>query len=451
MSLNESIIREPYQRDLGGGLLLRRATPADTEALVDFNARVHSDDGWDQPNERVGAWVRDLLTKAHPTFAPADFTVVEETATGRVVSSLNLISQVWTYAGIPFRMGRPELVGTHPDFRQRGLVRAQFDLIHQWSAERGELAQAITGIPYYYRLFGYEMTVNLGGGRIGYTPHLPALAEGEAEPVHFRPAQVDDLPFIAETYEYGCRRYPLACLRDPETWRYELDGHDLLSENGRALVIISAPDGERLGFIACPRAVWGKVPSVTIFELKPGVSWVTVTPAVMRYLFHELAPQVIGAGEAPQGYRFSLGAEHPSYEAAGELMPRSYTPYAWYLRVPDLPAFLRHVAPALDARLADSVACGYTGEIKLTFYARGLRLVFEQGKLAEVADWQPTPVGHSGDAAFPGLTFLQALFGHRSLAEIEQANPDFFARGYAVKAVLNALFPKRSADIWPVS
>src|SRR3990172_5714663 len=172
--------------DLGDGLILRRATPADAEALSAFNGRIHSDAGPEQPDLRVAAWTRDLLAGNHPTFDAADFTIVEDTRTGAIVSSLNLISQTWSYAGIEFGVGRPELVGTHPDYRRRGLVRAQFEVIHQWSAERGEMVQAITGIPWYYCQFGYEMGLELGGGRIGYTPNIPKLKDGESEPYRVR-------------------------------------------------------------------------------------------------------------------------------------------------------------------------------------------------------------------------------------------------------------------------
>ena len=179
-------------RSLGDGLILRRSTRADAEKLAAFNAMIHGEDG---PDERVGQWVRDLLEKPHPTFGTGDFTIVEEESSGRIVSSLNLISQTWSYAGIPFGVGRPELVGTLPEFRNRGLVRQQFDEIHGWSAERGELLQAITGIPFYYRLYGYEMCVDLGGGRSGFEMNLPKLAEGSSEPYRFRPAQKSDIPF----------------------------------------------------------------------------------------------------------------------------------------------------------------------------------------------------------------------------------------------------------------
>jgi predicted acetyltransferase len=92
--------------------------------------------------------------------------------------------------------GMPELVGTLPGYRGRGLVRAQFEVVHQWSAARGELLQAITGIPYYYRQFGYEMAVNLGGGRVGFKPQLPKLTEGQAEPFTIRPSVEADLPLL---------------------------------------------------------------------------------------------------------------------------------------------------------------------------------------------------------------------------------------------------------------
>ena len=160
-------------RDLGNGLILRRSSSADADELADFCGRIHSEAGFDQPDLYIAAWTRDLLTRPHPTFNPDDFTVVEEISTGRIVSTLNWISQTWSYEGIKFGVGRPELVGTLPEFRNRGLVRVQFDEVHQWSVQRGEMVQAITGIPFYYRQFGYEMAIDLDGRRFGYEAHVP--------------------------------------------------------------------------------------------------------------------------------------------------------------------------------------------------------------------------------------------------------------------------------------
>src|SRR5512140_3449747 len=183
--------REALSKDIGAGLILRRSSPQDAEALAAFCADIHSDDPT-TPDRLIGAWTRDLLTHPHPRFHPDDFTVVEEAATGRIVSTLNLIPQTWTFDGIPFEVGRPELVGTAPEYRNRGLVRLQFEEIHRWSEARGDLLQGITGIPYYYRLFGYEMVLDLDGAHSGFSIHVPQLEAGRDEPCRFRPATEGD-------------------------------------------------------------------------------------------------------------------------------------------------------------------------------------------------------------------------------------------------------------------
>jgi GNAT superfamily N-acetyltransferase len=440
-------------RDLGNGLVLRRSTPADADALADFNARVHSDDGWDKPDERAAAWTMDLLTRPHPTFDVGDFTLVEDTASGKIVSSLNLIPQTWEYAGVPFPVGRPELVGTHPDYRNRGLVRAQFEVVHQWCAERGLLVQAITGIPYYYRLFGYEMALNLGGGRNGYKVHVPKLKDGEEEPYQVRPAQEADLPFIAELYRQGCQRDLVCCVHDAAYWKYELNGKSEKDVNRFELHIIQSKAGEAVGFLAHPFFNWGPVLVATTYELKPGVSWGAVTPSVVRYLYAvgEAKAEAEGKLEEFGAFGFSLGVEHPIYQAFGDSLPRIRRPYAFYMRVPDLPAFIRQIAPALEKRLAASTFAGHNGELKIGFYRDGLLLGFEAGRLVKVEAQKPQPYGHSADAGFPELTFLQLLFGYRSLDELCHAFADCFYEDSLTHGLLNALFPKQASDVWPLS
>ena len=52
-------------------------------------------------------------------------------------------------------------------------------------------------IPYYYRLFGYEMALDLAGRRFGSEANVPKLKEEEEEPYRIRPASEADLSFIA--------------------------------------------------------------------------------------------------------------------------------------------------------------------------------------------------------------------------------------------------------------
>lgn len=440
-------------RDLGNGLILRSATSQDAEKLADFNARIHSDNGPEQPDEGVRAWTRDLLEKPHPTFKPEDFTIVEDARSGKIVSSMNLISQTWSYDEISFAVGRPELVGTDPDYRNRGLVRAQFELIHAWSQARGELLQAITGIPYYYRLFGYEMAVNLGGGRVGFNRFVPKLKDGENEPYLVRPAREPDLAFIAGLYQAASPRNLLSCVRDEPIWRYELSGKSPANVNRSVLCVIETPDGDPVGYLAHPPGNWGPCLDATQYEIKPGYPWSLITPSVTRYLFNTgliLATQA-GRQADHEGFAYWLGQEHPVYAVLHDSLPRLRKPYAWYVRVADLPGFIRHITPVLEKRLSNSPYQGYTGQIKLTFYRGGLYLELEKGRLVKVESYTPTPVGHAGDAAFPELTFLQLLFGYRSLDELTFAFADCWFENDEVYGLLTALFPRQASNLWPIA
>ena len=439
--------------DLGDGLVLRRSNEKDAEALADFNARVHSDEGPEKPDERAWAWTHDLMTKPHPTFTSSNFTIVEDEKSGKIVSSMNLIPQTWTYAGITFKVGRPEMVGTLPEYRNRGLVRRQFEVIHHWSDQEGDLVQAITGIPYYYRLFGYEMAMNLHGGRAGFPTHIPRLKEGETETFTFRNAVEADIPFLSELYVSGCQRSLVACLRDEAIWKNEVVGKSEKSVMRQEIHIIETNSGERAGFIVHPPFTWGDGMIVLEFEVAPGFTWHEVTPSVIRYLETTYHHRQADFGEKkPFGaFGFWLGEDHPVYHLIPDKLPRVRKPYAWYLRLVAVPDFLRLITPVLEKRLSGSPISGYSGEMKITFYRDGVHLVFDKGRVVNIEAWKPTPVGHSGDAGFPPHTFLQLLFGYRSLDMLKTSFVDCWTNKEEVHVLLDALFPRQPSNVWPVS
>jgi hypothetical protein len=432
-------------RNLGDGLILRRSTPDDAEALAEFNRAIHSDD--EQDGQCLASWTRDLLSGAHPTFRPDDFTVVEGSATGRIVSTMNLISQTWSYEGIKFGVGRPELVGTLPEFRNRGLVRIQFEEIHKWSAERGEMVQAITGIPFYYRQFGYEMALDLDGRRFGYESQVPKLKDGEIERYTIRHAEESDLSFIEEMYEQTKARSMIACERTPDFFRYELTAQDNYCWRS---CIISDVAGEPIGFFRHPAYNRHRNMFADRYELKPGVSWLDVTPSVARYLCAKGQEFVERDGGEFNAFGFLLGAQHPAYEALGDRLSIVRDPYAWYLRVPDLRGFLDHLKPVLERRLAESIAASHSRELRISLYRTGLRIMIDHGMIAAIESWKPAP-NEEGDAAFPGLTFLQLLFGYRSFEELKYAFADCWCDSDDAKTLLDILFPKKLSQVYPIA
>ncbi len=435
-------------RDLGDGLTLRWATPEDAEAVAQFNLAMHSDNP-QEPETFLYYWTHDLMNGNHPTTRASDVTVVSD-ADGRIVSSLNLISQTWAYEDIPFPVGRPELVATRPEYRRRGLVRLQMDIIHRKSAARGELVTAITGIPWYYRQFGYEMGLDLGGSRQLFWARPGNNEKVETEAYHLRPVTDDDIPLLAELYKAHLGRSLISRVRTPELWHYEMFvSHPESYWTLKPKLILTADD-DVVGYVNCE--AHGTSFGISELGVRPGHSWRAVGRFLVRYLREEaqVANATRPADKPLTNITFNLGQAHPIFEALDPDLEKQIRPYGWYVRVPDLPVFLRHIAPALERRLAGSVLAGHTGKARINLYRSRFEMVWEDGHLKEIADTYPYDRLEDGDAAFPEFTFLQLLFGFRSIDELQASFVDCFVRDATTLVLLRTLFPKRPSHVIPM-
>jgi hypothetical protein len=447
-------------RALGNGLTLRVATPADAEAVAAFNADILRMQDAAAPQASLGEWTRDLLEGRHPTARASDAVVVEDTGTRTIVSSMILVSQRWSYGGVSIPVGQPELVGTRAEHRGRGLVRAQFDVVHAWSAARGELMQVIGGIPWFYRQFSYEMALPRGGGSRITASEASGL--GPTVTLRARPARESDARFLAALDVEAAARHAVWVPRDEPAWRYEIEGHREGSAVRQVIAIVEQPGGEPVGAVAHGRALFSSgTVGLTMLEAKRGTSWRDVTAAAMRHVHASGEAIAEREGARLTGVSFwFLGPGHPVHEVV-----RTHytdTPYALYTRVPDLAAFLRAVGPALERRLAHSPMAGHHAVLRFGSYRGGVEMVLEAGRIKDVTAWAPSRsvVGQENGVAsadpgrahalFPDHTFQLLLFGRRSIDELTDWYPDCLVRTGETRALLAALFPRQPSLVWPV-
>lgn len=448
-------------RDLGDGLVLRPGTVADADRLAEFNADVLRGQDAPDPAPWMADWTRDLIEGRHPSFRADRALVVEDTRGKSIVSSMVLLSHTWTYGGVPVSVGQPEIVGTRAEFRGRGLVRAMFDVAHGWSAEHGHQILAINGIPWFYRQFGYEMALELGGGPRLYTAGLAAGVKQAQPPYRVRRATDADAPFLAATSAHAARRYLVTAPRDEAAWRYVVSGRRGGSAAHHEVGIVESQAGEPAGYLEHPPRLWGPALHLRELEVRPGVSWRAVAYPVLAYLCEAGEAYARDAkAELSLIDGWMLGTAHPF--AGVVQFAAARRAYAYYLRTPDLPDLLRRLTPVLERRLAESPLVGHSGELRLSFYRSGLRLVLYGGRIKSVEAWPPprTAVGldfslptadeRRPSAMFPDLTFLQLLFGYRSLDELEATFPDCVTRGQEPRALLQVLFPKAPSKVWPI-
>jgi GNAT superfamily N-acetyltransferase len=444
-----------FREEIGNGLIRRWSTAADQPHIGYLMASVFRDSAESPLNIRAADESRIIMGPGFPFMGPGDFALIE--APGRsehpLVACTCYFRHQWSMAGIQIPVGRPEIVATDPAYRNRGLVRALFEMVHARSAADGNLVDAITGIPYFYRQFGYEYVLDLDGHRRTPLELIPEKKGDEPDPFTLRDAILADVPDLMALYSLP-RQQSLVWHEAPEPyWRHLIEVWDDpaiqqqdVTANGlqRRLHMIVDREGRTCGYAYLATRRWDANYGIVALQLAAHCNWQTAAPALLRLLrsHAETVPAVAENKEAFKALNFRFGRSHPLYEVLGEeLAPHVDLPYAWYLRVPDLAAFLRHIAPVLEGRLAASILTGHTGEVKLDCYRGGLRLVFEQGRLAEVAPWRPPAYGDHADVGCPALTLLQLLFGYRALAELKATFPDVWAKPEAT-LLLNVLFPK---------
>ncbi len=458
-----------YLQDLGGGLVRRWSTAADQEKIGFCLAEAFRH-GADEPvNQRMISRTAVMFSPGFPHMNPGDYAVVEDRSLPErpIVACAGLWRQRWSLAGVALDVGRPEYVGAVPEYRNRGLVRTVFEMLHARSAARGDHLQIIFGIPHYYRQFGYEYAADIYGERFVYTALIPQAEAGAADPFYLRPAAVEDVPHLKALYDQG-RSASLAWAEVSEAeWTYHITAWDdpvLRSlEPGapglarRLYMVVDDRDGDRArgrgsvcGFACVASSRRDHKLDVHFLQLDPNVNWGAAMPSLLRGLrtIAEATPTAKADTPPVREVKLALGRAHPAYTVLSEkLAPIYEEPYAWYVRVENVRDFVRHLAPVLDRRLAASILPGHSGELIIDFYRGGLRLAFDQGRLAAAEPWRAPAYGDHAHAGCPASVFQQLLFGYRSLADLRAIYPDVWAEEVAA-LLIDILFPKQHSTVW---
>lgn len=436
------------QKALSDGLILRSLSegyPTDSDRLPAFYSSVFADDA--EELVEVEAWIRDLISSDHPTVTADDIWVVVDPAKDDlIVSATLLIPQVWRYEDIEIPTGRPELVATLPEYRRRGLVRELFNVTHERSAALGHMIQTITGIGHYYRQFGYAMALDLGVQSTVTLEQIAARPPEQAAQYQLRPATEADIPDLVAWDAYAARHFGLSVKRDEQVWHYELSVRNRAAMWGADCQIIVNAKGEGVGYLLLRQRIQHHILKCFCYVVGEKASYLETFQDVML----ALKDYVRRFDPVPSTVGFDSGI-HDSLKTlisrtfTGHVQPRMYT---WYIRMPDVAAFMRHIAPVLERRLEGSGAHRYTGEITISFYdSTGVKLVFEGGRLVSAENVTGLYEQHA-DAGFPWHTFLNVVFGHRSYTQLSTILSDVYTNPKA-HVLFDILFPLTSSSVFP--
>ena len=431
---------------LDDNLILRTATPDDREEVAEFNSVVMAEPPEMTPEPEIGEWTRDLFDGVNHRVGPSDFTVVEDTATGKIVSTIVYISQVWNMGGVDVPMGMPEIVGTHPDYRRRGLIRKQFDVMHEWGNQRGHLFNTVMGIPYYYKQFGYEYALDAWGGRSTSRTALAGVLEKKDSkpPLTARDADRSDVPFVAKLDMSSRQRLFVTAARDAQILESEMFGRREGSMVAYRVRVLER-DGTAVGCYAYGVTTKRDKITVNALEIDEATNWLDATSSMLvdlKAVAEELEPADGGKCEKIE---FEFGSEHPALKMFDSQFGAEKTPYAWVVRVPDVAALVSRLTPVIEKRLAESDLRAWSGDLKISFYRSGLQMKFDSGKLDAVENTGPIE-RHDAHALYPDLTFTKALFGQHSFTQLRDIYSDCFAHKRAHHVLQDILWGGQQAS-----
>ncbi|MCL4543531.1 MAG: GNAT family N-acetyltransferase [Chloroflexi bacterium] len=434
---------------LDGQLRLRWSTGQDVDRVMALTAVVFRESVSSDPDYHTGRYARSLLSGEHPVMSPEDFALVEDTTTSELVACSCLMQNRWRYGSCELPVGRPELVATDERYRRRGLIRHIFGALHHRSATRGDLALGITGIPYFYRQFGYEYALDLSSGRRVYFVDLPKASD-TPPPVTLRPATEHDAAAFHSLVERNSQRWTVAAVSTETYWHYKLRTAGDSDADWRAFAIIDAR-GATIGVVVFRALRERSFVQVRVLEIEQTLS---LRPLVVPLLYAlERVAQSLPVSKPlgpVAGIEFQLGEGHPWLVVLGpSLLRHQPRNYAWYVRLPHVPRFVRAIAPVLEDRLRASPFAGYSGELLLDFYRSGLRIAFEGGRVIVAEYWRRHAWEEHPFVALPDLTFLKLLFGYQSLHDLLRMYPDAWGNDGAL-LLLDVLFPRLPSYVLPL-
>ncbi len=400
-------------RRLPHGLELRTARPADLDqigALLTARGDAH-----DAVDHRLVVQDPDLGWEACAVVVDGD----------RVVSTATLLDETVRVGDVAMPAGQVELVATDTGYEGRGLVRASMDWAHTRSAARGHLLQVMIGIPYFYRLFGYEYAIDIPPAR----SLVSATTAGDGE---LRRAVEADLPALVALQDAAQARADVAVPHPAARWRA------LLAQTATRTVVL-----EREGVV---------VASARVRDDDEDGLLVAEPSAVDEGSAHGLLAALAAEGR-------DLAVVHRAGTVTGAawdglLGEPDVAAEQYYVRIADPAALLEALRPVLERRIAaaglDGAGLGVgPGEaprdaLVLSTFGAHYRLPFSDGVLGPVEAGRPmqAPGAHGGLGVAPDQLGA-LLLGGRGFAGLRRLRPDV----YGDPTLGEALFPPVRADL----
>ncbi|GGN23031.1 hypothetical protein GCM10011609_75540 [Lentzea pudingi] len=323
----------------------------------------------------------------------------------RIVSTVTLMDETVTLAGLDIPAGQLEQVATDTEYEGRGLVRQLIGWAHDRSAERGHLLQLVMGVPYFYRQFGYSYSIPVKQTRA--LTEVPAPVAGHT----IRRATEADVPVLQRLQDDAQRGADLRMGHTTRCWRW------LIHRTGSITWIVDR-DGTP---VATGRSTPEEAGDVVLGEIAG------VDDDAVRALVALVNPA-------------QVGERHPVLEPL--LAGRAPELDQYMLRIPDVPRLFEHLRPVFTRRLSGHEPV----DVVLGFFRTHVRFHWDGERIGPY-EWGGTLLGPGslGGAGIAPDLLAPLLFGPHGMDGLRRIYSDIYPGPRT--ELMTRLFPPVSSDL----
>jgi hypothetical protein len=413
-------------RELEDGLIMRNGTEEDIPALLEHFRVVH------------GKFVVDelkALLEHRDGFFWEDSFIIENPDSGEIVSCVLLKQNAWSIDGIKLPSAEMEAVGTIEAYRKRGFMHLLNEEFEKRSTELDPAIQAIVGIPYFYRIFGYEYAADLGGGYPVDQALVPRVPDDEEEPVSIE--EVDAKTF-KEFLSYREKKLPQG------TWLRFIRPKDV------GYLKFDTTDVQQEAFFFYLVKEKGK--TVGVFYLERWESRVYLDELYLDNHKHVDAVLRFTLAKAQEWKNIPVRISPPNQARIKEFvrartLVKDVDKYAWYVKIPSILRFIETIGPLLTERLKGSEFHDFTGDLTFTTYRKGYALSFEKGKFKGIVEKIEKKLDDY-HLRIPKGALTKLFMGYETFDELVSHEPDIQSSA-TMRPLLRVLFPKLRASVNP--
>jgi predicted acetyltransferase len=368
-------------------------------------------------SEEIDRLVKNLIEN-HPEITLDNlFCILDD---GKIIASLIMIPQTWIVDGLEIKVAEMGCVATHPEYRGRGLQHILNEKFDNYASNNGFDLCALAGIPYFYRQFGYEYSVELD-----HMISLSLSAIQSKEVTKFRRFDVSDIQAASELLVKSQKRYFIKQKRTRDIWEIQ---QSTMYYKGEPFEAYSLRDAE--GLLAYLRLRQSKKEK-TLYLNEACVRDPEACEQVLNFI------KSFGRRGRLEKLVSRLSYEDDLSQQLLNFGANQSRPYAWQVKIIDYLEMFKRIAPLLERRLKASQFSGLDEILNFNFRKFTINLKISKGVVEEVRksdDCTDRTIGLNP------YIFPQLLLGYKSREELEFAYPDFSVRE-THKELIDTLFP----------